>query len=238
MTKNNRGGLKSAKNRADESPPELLGAEDPKKCLVTLLQKARDARPDNFESDAVFLRPKKKYENGIGFCREVIGEHTLTRFMKDLVERVDLPEPGRFSNHSMKATAITQLMEAGVDDTAISHQVGNSSLQSMKRYRRSTASTTEKISKVFQKSVNNENISTIVAGDANLSSSRVANNGSSSLSGGTLQLFSNLQSTNFSNCNFSINLCDKTENKQYLAEEMDFPQDCVLLSVTHTKEFL
>ena len=122
----------------DAPPKAYENSEDRSRCPVTLYELYAECRPykmrefgtpfylgvNNMNPD-----PTNKmawYKNG------KIGKNTLASMMKDMALEAGLV--GNFSNHTVRKTSITNLLQAGVQPTVIQHISGHKNVGSISHY--------------------------------------------------------------------------------------------------------
>ncbi len=102
----------------------------PVKSLQLLIQKLHNVNPD---CTALFQYPNTSYNiTGIWFNKMPVGKNTLSTLMKRISEKAQLSQI--YTNHSIRATSITLLSNAGIDSTSISHVSGHKTIDSLKHY--------------------------------------------------------------------------------------------------------
>ena len=104
------------------------GDDCPVRSLKLLLEKLH---PD---CDALFQYPKatvRKSDN-VWFNRQPIGKNSICNFMKRISEAAGLSRP--YTNHCIRATSITEMNAAGVENTNIIAVTGHRSVDSLKPY--------------------------------------------------------------------------------------------------------
>jgi integrase len=71
------------------------------------------------------LKPKQKWKSGdtIWFERRVIGKNTLDQRVKEMGKETGVE--GNFSNHSLRATAVTRMFKAGLPEKQIMKRSGH-----------------------------------------------------------------------------------------------------------------
>ena len=84
--------------------------------------------------DELWQRPRDSYEENeqIWYCRSALGKNMLARMMPDISEQAKLSF--RYTNHSVRATAITDLDDAGIEARHIMRASGHISEASIGSY--------------------------------------------------------------------------------------------------------
>ena len=127
FTKNHRG------DDSDEIHPRCYANDSPM-CPVTSFTKYISKL--NVKNDCLWQRPKRKYTESTPewYANVAVGVNTLGDMMKQISKRLELSKI--FTNHSVRATAITVLSNAGIEARHIAKVSGHRSLQSIDNYAR------------------------------------------------------------------------------------------------------
>ena len=108
---------------------------DNPRCPVKAYKLFKDKRPDEMRNaDTPFYIGIGK--NDKWFINQAMGKNTIAKLVKTMCDAAELP--GKKSNHSLRRTAITTLVHAGVEPTVVQQLSGHKSIQSINNY--STAS--------------------------------------------------------------------------------------------------
>ena len=113
VSKTNQGGLKHCK----KEPKVVIqygNTADPRKCIVRLYKLYNKKCPPDRSDNAFYLKPLSKLAADTWFQPRPVGHNILGSVVKHLCEAAGLQ--GHYTNHSLHATAATQLFEAGVDE--------------------------------------------------------------------------------------------------------------------------
>ena len=81
------------------------------------------------------------------FSSRKVGTNSLQGMVKQMCAQGGID--GRKTNHSLRATAATQLYEAGVPEKLIQERTGHRSTSALREYERTTAKQTEAVSRVL-----------------------------------------------------------------------------------------
>ena len=141
--KNNQGGIEALK--ASGKVLRCYRNVNPKRCLVALYQKYVVARPIKNPkcSTDFYLRPLAKFNaDGIGYSCQPLGIHKIESAIKNLCVEAGLK--GKWSNHSLRATAVTRLYEAEVDEQLIQERTGHRS-NAVRGYKRTSTNMQKKV---------------------------------------------------------------------------------------------
>ena len=153
-SKNNLGGVKQVRNRKpNKVVRHFANQQVGNKCLVRLLDlylsKRPQFEPEAPDSDAFYLRPLEKFEQcKCWFYARAIGHNTLKGMVKTICKEAGLSIENR-SNHSLRATAATRLMDAGVAEKVIMDRTGHHSSEGLKPYARVTDYQQQQLSEVL-----------------------------------------------------------------------------------------
>ena len=94
------------------------------KCAVRLIDFYMSKLPPN--PQALYLQPMDKVppDNKPWFCRSRVGVNKLKAFIPEISAESGLDF--HYTNHSLRATAVTRMHNAGVPETLIAHKSGSS----------------------------------------------------------------------------------------------------------------
>uniref|UniRef100_A0A1X7VXN6 ZMYM2-like/QRICH1 C-terminal domain-containing protein n=1 Tax=Amphimedon queenslandica TaxID=400682 RepID=A0A1X7VXN6_AMPQE len=141
-SKNIHGGLKQLKKRqANKVVHHFANAKLGVRCCVLLLDlylsKHPTFVPDCPDADAFYLRPLDQLQSRdkAWFYARAIGHNTLKGLLKYMCIEVVLCSNGK-SNHSLKATAATRMLDAGLPEKIIMDRTGHHCLDGLKPYSR------------------------------------------------------------------------------------------------------
>ena len=122
----------------DAPPKKYENPENPSRCPVTLYEKYAKCRPPKMQEfgtpfylgvNNMIVDPSNElawYKNA------AIGKNTLGSTMKNMTNEAGLG--GRFSNHTVRKTSLTNLLQAGVPPTVIQHISGHKNVGSISHY--------------------------------------------------------------------------------------------------------
>ena len=83
----------------------------------------------------------------IWYQKSAVGHNWLANVIPQLFKKAGIA--GHYTNHSLQATAVMRLFDAGIDEQLIMSWTGHSSAGGVRSYKRVTEQLREKISKVL-----------------------------------------------------------------------------------------
>ena len=107
----------------------------PSQCPVKLYQVYASKRPESRmdRGDPFYLTPNHMWQTaGMWFKTQPIGHDKLGKMMSDIAKSAGLE--GHYTNHSVRKTMCTQLVQAGVPPTIIQQLSGHKNVQSLNNY--------------------------------------------------------------------------------------------------------
>ena len=113
---------------------QYANLENPRKCIVRLYKLYNAKCPCDRPDDALYLKPLSKPTGETRFQPRAVGHNILGGVVKRLCTSAGLQ--GRFTNHSLRATAATRLFEAGVDEQLIMQRTGHSTTAGVRSHKR------------------------------------------------------------------------------------------------------
>ena len=121
-----------------EAEKRMYGSSDTSKCPVHALQMYLDKL--NPSCDALFQRPKHNVtdSDSIWYDNVALGKNRLSRMMRDISELSKCSEI--YTNHSVRATAITALSASNFDTRTIATLSGHRNQESIRSYCRDSTS--------------------------------------------------------------------------------------------------
>ena len=101
--------------------------------------------PENVGVAALFLRARGKWKYGdeLWLVRSPIGHNVLQSRFKEMCRQAGLV--GNFTNHSIRATAITRMYDSGLAEKKIMKRSGHRSSEGVRAYQREDASAVIKV---------------------------------------------------------------------------------------------
>jgi hypothetical protein len=96
-----------------------------------------------------YLKPKQSWTCGseIWFEGRAIGKNTLDKRVKEMCSKTC--KEGNYSNHSLRATAITRMYDAGLQEREIMKRSGHRSVEGVRTYKRDNPNETKVVSNVL-----------------------------------------------------------------------------------------
>ena len=123
--------------------------ECPERCHVMVLDMYfSKLPPEAFEKDNFYVQPVTSVDPAkLWFTTKPVGRNTLSRMVKDICNKGRIE--GNKTNHSLRATGVSELFQAGVPEKLIQERSGHLSLDGLRQYQRTTVSQHEAVSKVL-----------------------------------------------------------------------------------------
>ena len=104
--------------------------------------------PEALEKDTFYIQPVASFDGSKPwYTAKAIGKNTLAKMVKEIC--VDASICGRKTNHSLRATGVSDLFQAGVPDKIIKERSGHLSMDGLHQYQRTTSEQEENVSKVL-----------------------------------------------------------------------------------------
>ena len=119
---------------------------EPDKCIVNLYELYMSHRPIHLKLDDFYLRPLAAVRGNTWYASQPIGRNTLSKVVAKLAEQAGLQ--GKFSNHSLRATAASHLYNANVDEQLISEVTGHRS-NAVRGYKRTSNDQLKSVSNIL-----------------------------------------------------------------------------------------
>ena len=119
---------------------------EPERCVVALYEKYLAHRPVHMNLDDFYLRPLANVKGSTWYACQPIGRNMLSKVVTNLATQAGLK--GNYSNHSLRATAATQLYNANVDKQLISEVTGHRS-NVVRGYKRTSNDQLKSVSNVL-----------------------------------------------------------------------------------------
>ena len=150
VSKTNSGTLKKL-HVTSKVVPIFASAEAGERCPVQILDLYYSKLPPQaIESDIFFVRPLDNIPTDPTkpwYTGTPVGKHTLENKLKKMCSLAGIE--GRISNHSLRATSVTQMYESGVPEKVIQERTGHRWLEALRMYKRTNAQQHETVSKVL-----------------------------------------------------------------------------------------
>ena len=147
-SKNRYGGLKQMRVK-NKLVPIVAVPECGERCHVYVLDTyLAKLPPEALEKDNFYVQPVADFEaREIWYTSRAIGKNTLGKMVKEIC--VDGNVSGRKTNHSLRATGVSDLFQAGVPDKIVKERSGHLSMDGLRQYQHTTAEQEENVSKVL-----------------------------------------------------------------------------------------
>ena len=106
-------------------------------CPVKLFKKFSAHRPEKMKHpDSPFflaINHKRKPESQIWYCNSPLGKNAIGKFIVNAAKAAGLP--GNISNHSIRKTCISRLMDADLPENYVAQLSGHKILKSLDAYK-------------------------------------------------------------------------------------------------------
>lgn len=139
------GGIQDTKKR-----PKVVTAHEnvsqPQRCVVRLYEKYLSLRPPNIKR--FYLRPlAHKMNSAIWYSSQPKGVNKIKKVVTNIMEKANIT--GKFTNHSLRASAATRLFRNGVEEQLVAYVTGHRS-NAIQNYKRISNEQTSSISSIIQ----------------------------------------------------------------------------------------
>lgn len=130
ISKNKRFGLKCT--RMEPKCTRLYDAPDENRCIVKVYKEYLRHRPENCKDFYLTPLPTSQMKTEVWFKKSPMGIHTLEKVTKNIMK--SLSPQKFFTNTSLRRTAQSRLMKAGVPTEVIENKTGRISKSATKAY--------------------------------------------------------------------------------------------------------
>ncbi|KAK3728340.1 hypothetical protein QZH41_002174 [Actinostola sp. cb2023] len=124
------------------------------RCPVKLYKAFASHRPEAMKKpDSPFflaVNHKRKEGSGIWYSNSPLGKNSIGKFLVSAAQAVGLP--GNVSNHSIRKTCISRLMDAGIPENYVAQLSGHKNLKSLDAYKSASTSHQRQMSMVLSRS--------------------------------------------------------------------------------------
>jgi integrase len=118
------------------------------RCPVKLFKKFASHRPAEMKlADSPFflaINRRRKPECNIWYAKSALGKNEIGKFLCKAAKAANLP--GHISNHSVRKTCISRLMDAGVPQNYVAQLSGHKNLKSLDSYKSASVSDQRRMS--------------------------------------------------------------------------------------------
>ena len=147
VSKTNQGGLKHRK-LIPRSSRANANAECPERCVVRIVDTYMKRCPKDSLLNAFYLKPLQKFKGkSVWYSTVPLGHNKLNSMVKTMMSEAGVE--GYYTNHSLRATAVSRLFQNDVDDKLIKGVTGHRS-DALQGYRRETEEQLLKVSKIVK----------------------------------------------------------------------------------------
>ena len=149
LQKTNQGGLA---NKPSNKIVRVYPAMNVKCCPVRIFGKYIGLLPTSKSCGKLYLRPRQKFTPSVWFCDAPYGKNKVSSNVKDICKLAEIP--GKFSNHSLRATSATRMFAKEVPEQVIKEITGHKS-ECVRVYKRTSSEILQRASN----SIADENVS-------------------------------------------------------------------------------
>ncbi len=106
--------------------------------------------PDAWKKDYFYARPLRNVPSDPDkpwFSPVQVGKNMLATMLKNMCSEAQID--GRKTNHSLRATGASELLQAGVPEKIIKERTGHHSLEALRTYERTTTEQHQAISDIL-----------------------------------------------------------------------------------------
>ena len=132
LTKTRQGGLSKTERRL----PQKMFAHGGSRCPVKFLELLITKRPQKLRSSGpLYLRPLESPHTDVWYSLQPVGIQTINAYMKNTAKLANLDITNKkFTNHSIRKTAVCKLQKAGVSNDKIIAVTRHRNEMSLKAY--------------------------------------------------------------------------------------------------------
>ena len=164
-------------------------------CIVKLLDKYLSLLPP--DATHLYMRAKEKFSLDVSvnsYTSQRVGINSISSILPELSKKSGIPV--RYTNHSLRATAITRMFNAEVEEKVIAEISGYRSLKAQRSYEQTSVPQQQNGSSVINTTVEDDEQETKSAGLLSAKQEVMGND----------KLPSQALSGTFNNCTISISL--------------------------------
>ena len=176
------------------------------RCPVMLFKKFAAHRPEKMKQpDSPFflaINHKRKPGSMIWYCNSPLGKNAIGKFLVNEANAAGLP--GNISNHSVRKTCISRLMDADLPENYVAQLSGDKNLKRLDAYKSASQSHQRQMSMVRSRSTATDSAGHSKIQAAEMSELSVQRQETSSLK--TKGFFSGATIGKFEGCTFNFNM--------------------------------
>ena len=125
-----------------------VNAKCPERCVVRIVDTYMKTCPKDSLLNAFYLKPLQKFKGkSVWYSTVPLGHNKLNSMVKTMMSEAGVE--GYYTNHSLRATAVSRLFQNNVDDKLIKGVTGHRS-DALQGYKRETEEQLLKVSKIVQ----------------------------------------------------------------------------------------
>ena len=125
-----------------------------RRCPVELYKVFASHRPESAHNPEspffLAINHKRKPESQVWYTNGALGKNSIGKFLVDAAKAAGLP--GNVTNHSVRKTCISRLMDAEVPENYVAQLSGHKNLKSLDAYKAASTAHQRKMSKVLSRS--------------------------------------------------------------------------------------
>lgn len=184
-------------------------ATDTERCPVKLFRKFSSHRPEEMKHpDSPFflaINHKRKPGSQIWYSKSPLGKNAIGKFLVNAAKAAGLP--GNISNHSVRKTCISRLMDAEFPENYVAQLSGHKNLKSLDAYKSASHSHQRQMSLVLSRSSESSTGSTSNSGSTQGAKPALSvQRNETSTSTSTEGFFSGASIGKFEGCTFNFNM--------------------------------
>ncbi len=149
------------------------------------------------------INQKRRAGSQIWYTKDALGKNSIGKFLSNAAKAAG--EPGNVSNHSVRKTCISRLMDADVPSNYVAQLSGHKNLKSLDAYKAASVDHQRRMSNILSRSVPREDCATTSSRSSQSTSTEVLSR-KSALATAAAGLFSGARIEKFKQCTFDFNV--------------------------------
>ncbi len=167
------------------------------RCPVRLFKAFASHRPK------ATINQKRRAGSQIWYTKGALGKNSIGKFLSNATKAAGWP--GNVSNHSVRKTCISRLMDADVPSNCVAQLSGHKNLKSLDAYKAASVDHQRRMSNILSRSVSREDCATTSSKSSQSTSTEVLSR-KSALATAAAGLFSGARIEKFEQCTFNFNV--------------------------------